>query len=190
MLADANYDVWLGNARGTRPSQKHKEYEANGKQRKKYWSFSWHEIGFYDLPESIDYILKETNQPRLHYIGLSQGTTAFFVMASEKPQFNDKIITMNAMAPIAFLTHSNNKLLNLFDSYFNVITTMFKYFGFHSLDIGNAVFKWITEYFCVKLESKSPLVCKSILYFLDSNQVNCVRIQYQSFRKYNTRKYL
>lgn len=56
-----------------------------------------------DLPTMIDYILDTTGFEQLHYVGHSQGTTAFFVMASERPEYNDKIKMMHALAPIAFM---------------------------------------------------------------------------------------
>lgn len=62
-------------------------------------------MGLYDLPASIDFILNKTGQSKLHFIAHSQGTTSFFVMLSEKPEYNDKIISMHALAPVAFLTH-------------------------------------------------------------------------------------
>lgn len=36
------------------------------------------------------------------------GTTAFFVLTSEKPEYNDKIVMMHALAPIAYLTHTTS----------------------------------------------------------------------------------
>lgn len=56
-----------------------------------------------DLPTMIDYIIDTTEFEQLHYVGHSQGTTAFFVMASERPEYNDKVIMMHALAPIAFM---------------------------------------------------------------------------------------
>ena len=44
----------------------------------------------------IDYALWESGQRTLDYIGHSQGTTAFFVMASERKEMNAKIRTMHA----------------------------------------------------------------------------------------------
>lgn len=73
MLADAGYDVWIGNARGSEPSREHTNLDPNGRDQAKYWAFSWNEIGFFDLPSSIDYILNETKFKKLNYIGFSQG---------------------------------------------------------------------------------------------------------------------
>lgn len=97
--------MWLGNARGNRYSRRHISLNPDGKrkERRKFWQFSWHEIGVVDLPEMIDYVLNETGYKQLHYIGHSQGTTSFFVMASEMPEYNNKILSMQALAPIAFM---------------------------------------------------------------------------------------
>lgn len=37
--------------------------------------FSYHELGMYDVPATIDYIINQTNCEQIFYIGHSQGTT-------------------------------------------------------------------------------------------------------------------
>lgn len=74
---------------------------------------SWHEIGYYDLPAMIDFILKKTNQKKLSYIGHSQGTTSFFVMASTRPSYNKKIKIMVALAPVVYMKHLWNPFIQL-----------------------------------------------------------------------------
>ena len=103
-MYDAGYDVWMGNARGNRFSKGHVTLDSE--KSNKYWQFSWHDIGIHDVPETIDYVLANTNSSALHYIGHSQGTTTFFVMLSEKPEYNEKIISFHAMAPAMFLRES------------------------------------------------------------------------------------
>lgn len=107
MLADLGYDVWLGNARGNRYSRQHTTNDPDGWRgnRRKFWSFSWDEIGRIDIPAMIEYVTVMTGEWRMHYVGHSQGTTSFFVMASMRPEYNDRIITMNALAPIAFMSN-------------------------------------------------------------------------------------
>lgn len=110
ILADAGYDVFLGNARGNTYSRKHismKNYEAA------FWDFSWDEMAKYDLPAEIDYVyelrameqdLNETERDML-YVGHSMGTTMMFALLASKPEFNDKIQAMFALAPVAYMTN-------------------------------------------------------------------------------------
>jgi pimeloyl-ACP methyl ester carboxylesterase len=91
-----------GNQRGNTNSRRHQYLSPN---KKEFWDFSFHEIGQYDLPAMINYALAKTNQSALHYIGHSQGTTAFFAMASLRKEMNEKIKTMHALAPVAFMSN-------------------------------------------------------------------------------------
>lgn len=99
LLFDAGYDVWLGNFRGNTHSRNHQYLSPD---KKAFWDFSWHELGQFDLPEMIDYVLIKTNQTQLHFVGHSQGTTAFFVMSSLRKEMNAKIKSIHALAPVAF----------------------------------------------------------------------------------------
>lgn len=110
LLSDQGYDVWLGNARGNKHSRRHTNLEPHQAQ---FWDFSWHEIGVYDLPAMIDYVLNETGQENLKYIGHSQGTTSFFVMASERPEYNEKIGLMVALSPVAFMSNARSPIVRL-----------------------------------------------------------------------------
>ena len=74
VAARAGYDVWLGNSRGNTFSRKHVSLDAD-KDAKQYWDFDWQEMGLGDLPAFIDYILDDTEQEKLAYIGHSQGTS-------------------------------------------------------------------------------------------------------------------
>ncbi|XP_055301156.1 lipase 3-like [Sitodiplosis mosellana] len=80
--------VWIANARGNSFSRNHTKLNPDEEQ---FWEFSWHEIGFFDLPAMIDYVLMQTGQKQLIYIGHSQGVTSAFVMLSERPEYNEKI---------------------------------------------------------------------------------------------------
>lgn len=66
------------------------------------------------------------NYTELHYIGHSQGCTVFFVMITERPEYNSKITSMTALAPAAFVGDIKvvNKLIidNLEDIEVNLIT--------------------------------------------------------------------
>ncbi|XP_038220209.1 lipase 3-like [Zerene cesonia] len=123
LLANAGFDVWLFNARGNRYSKTNMNMVSN----KRFWNFSFEEMGTHDLPATIDYILNKTFRPKLTYIGYSQGTTTFFIMCSSKPEYNEKINHAVLLAPVTWLTHTKyplmkfwaqivNKLMNFSES--------------------------------------------------------------------------
>nr|CAD7439158.1 unnamed protein product [Timema bartmani] len=103
-LVDNGFDVWMGNARGNTYSQSH---VSESVRNFKFWEFSWDEMGRYDLPAVVDYILSVTGQKELFYIGHSMGCTMFFVMCATHPEYNSKIRHMFAMAPVAFMSAVN-----------------------------------------------------------------------------------
>lgn len=104
ILADAGYDVWLANSRGNSYSRNHTTIDFR-KNSKKFFDFSWHEMGVYDLPASIDYILSAKKAKSLHYIGYSQGGTSFLVFASRRPEYAKKIKLATLIAPAAMIEH-------------------------------------------------------------------------------------
>ena len=48
-------------------------------------------MGVYDVPACIDYILHHTQQQQLDYVGFSMGTTMYYVMSSERPEYTKKV---------------------------------------------------------------------------------------------------
>jgi hypothetical protein len=52
-----------------------------------YWSFSFDEMGKYDLPAAFDYILNLTSSKDLTYIGHSMGTVMFWVSMHQVQKF-------------------------------------------------------------------------------------------------------
>lgn len=107
-FADKGYDVWLGNARGNIYSRNNTKISVDHPY---FWSFSWHEIGNIDIPTMIDYILNETGESKLHYVGHSQGCTVFFVMASTRPEYNEKIKTAHMLAPPIYMGNVTDTLV-------------------------------------------------------------------------------
>lgn len=113
MLADAGYDVWMGNHRGTKYSRKHVTLNTDDDR---FWDFSFHEIGTVDVPESIDYVLEQTKETDLYYVGHSQGNTAFYVMCAEIPKYNKKIKMQFSLAPVAYMGNMFSPLMKLIAS--------------------------------------------------------------------------
>ncbi|KPI98290.1 Lipase 1 [Papilio xuthus] len=101
MLADAGYDVWLGNLRGNR----HTAHLNLTRDNPKFWEYSFHEHGKYDVPVLIDKVLAVTGQSSLLYIGHSMGTTSFFITASLRPEYNHKVVAFVGLAPAVYFDH-------------------------------------------------------------------------------------
>ncbi|XP_044748641.1 lipase 3-like [Coccinella septempunctata] len=83
LLADAGYDVWLGNYRGTEYSEGHVTYNVTDK---KYWEYGADEIGLIDVPAMLSTIKYQTRRNDIIYVGHSLGTTAALMYASEYPE--------------------------------------------------------------------------------------------------------
>lgn len=113
------YDVWMPNSRGNAYSRNHTTL--NPDTDSTYWDFSFNEMGIYDLPSSIDYILNNTGKEQLFYIGHSQGTTSFYIMASEKPEYNKKIKAQFSLAPVAYMNHIESPLIKFIAPFTNII---------------------------------------------------------------------
>ncbi|XP_045479566.1 lipase 3-like [Harmonia axyridis] len=83
LLADAGYDVWLGNYRGTEYSEGHATLNVTDR---KFWDYGADEIGLYDVPAMLSMIKQHTRRRDIIYIGHSLGTTAALMYASEYPE--------------------------------------------------------------------------------------------------------
>ncbi|XP_034832264.1 lipase 1-like [Maniola hyperantus] len=102
-LANSGYDVWVGNSRGNRYSRRHLYLDPDHDPA--FWSFSFHEMGVYDLSAIIDTVIQKTGVKRINTIGHSLGTTLFFVLGSIRPEYNARINVFTALAPICYLNH-------------------------------------------------------------------------------------
>mmetsp|Transcript_5929 Transcript_5929/g.5090 ORF Transcript_5929/g.5090 Transcript_5929/m.5090 type:complete len:104 (+) Transcript_5929:292-603(+) len=76
MLVNQGYDVWLGNTRGNKYSRDHQWLDPNDSEDKYlFFDFSFEEMGIYDTPAVIQYILSLTNKDKLAVLAHSQGAT-------------------------------------------------------------------------------------------------------------------
>ncbi|XP_029052293.2 lipase 3-like [Osmia bicornis bicornis] len=159
-LSDRGYDVWLGNARGSRYSRKHKVMSTmNGN----YWKFSWHEIGVYDVPAMIDHITETTKQEKIFYIGHSQGGTSFFVMASERPEYQKKIIASFTLAPAVFMPNTRNILFRLLSPIATDLKAVGDLIGLYEFLPSPTLMKILATKICQENAPLMPM-CKSIIF--------------------------
>ena len=97
-------------------------------------------MGRRDVPAEIDYILGTTGHRKLFYIGHSMGTTMFFVMMSERPEYNSKIRAMIAFAPVAHFTPTRNRIAHFL-----------QYASESFLEVRNLLFNHLSGYFPIVL---------------------------------------
>uniref|UniRef100_A0A8D0HK81 Partial AB-hydrolase lipase domain-containing protein n=1 Tax=Sphenodon punctatus TaxID=8508 RepID=A0A8D0HK81_SPHPU len=110
ILADAGYDVWLGNSRGNTWSTKHKTTDP---QEQKFWEFSFDEMGKYDLPAAVYFILNKTEQEQMYYVAHSEGTATGFVALSTRTELAQKIKMFFALAPVATITFAQTPMVKM-----------------------------------------------------------------------------
>lgn len=156
LLADEGFDVWMGNARGNKYCTKHAFYNHTSEE---FWKFTWEEIGLYDLPAMIDYILNVTGRESLYYIGHSQGTTISYVLLSMKPEYNQKINLMISLAPVAWMGNVKSPIVQTFSSTANELSSVLDY---SILSSGTDLFHKVSPYLCTWLMVK----CENILFTL------------------------
>lgn len=186
LLADNGYDVWLGNARGNNYSANHKTLSPESGD---FWNFSWHEIGFYDLPATVDFILNETKSSKVFYVGHSQGSTSFLVFLSTHPEYNDKLAQAHLLAPAAFMKNEKfPKLLRVLgDEVANGLLSDYKFLNLAAYwDLGEK----LSEYFCIEQHTK--LCEKTYFVVFGANQngikvdnVNCKNLTFTQSNYFN-----
>ncbi|KPI95828.1 Lipase 3 [Papilio xuthus] len=152
ILAETGFDVWMGNARGNKHSLSHIKLESS---QSEFWDFTWDEIGKYDLPSMIDYILETTKMKTLYYIGHSQGTTSFYVMLSLKPNYNNKVKMMFSLAPIAWMGHVKSPIVKMFSPANKIL----RYINSNAYSHTTKYFNTVTNIICNFL----PIRCDSLL---------------------------
>ena len=80
MLANAGFDVWIGNNRGTYFGRRHQTL--NPDKDNSFWEFTFVDFARYDVKGQIEYVRNQTGK-KVGYVGHSQGTIQMFAALSE-----------------------------------------------------------------------------------------------------------
>ncbi|KAL3082867.1 hypothetical protein niasHS_010669 [Heterodera schachtii] len=175
ILADAGFDVWMGNVRGNFYSDAHINCT---KLEKKFWEFTWDEMAFKDLPAMVEKSLKISGQPFLYYVGHSQGTSIIFAkLASENETFAKKIRKVFALAPVASVKNIDG-LIAFLGRYFGRNLWALRFvFGTHDFLPHN----WMSIMFAKIICGMSwrNVLCENVAFQIagpESNQMNQSRL--------------
>ena len=133
-LAEAGYDVWVGNIRGTEYASDHKLFSSYSPE---YWNFNWDkDHARMDVPTMVRRVKEMTGMRKIFYIGYSQGTVQMFYGLShiEESFLQDNLIKFIALAPCSISTGVVDKEGNVDHRAYEGST-----FRYHELGIYNVM---------------------------------------------------
>ncbi|KAG5669636.1 hypothetical protein PVAND_017520 [Polypedilum vanderplanki] len=145
LLADLGYECWLGNSRGTDYSLGHRFISNDTKE---FWDFSFHEIGLFDLPAMIDFVLSYSRARKLFYICHSQGCSALMVLISLQPHYNEKIFEAHLYSPAVFMKNSERQIYIFFETPINAFASLTKRYDILSKIPYLFMLTFLTDVFC------------------------------------------
>lgn len=162
ILSEAGYDIWLANVRGNTYSRAHISRNTNTQA---FWNFTFHEVGQYDLPAIINYIMDYKGRDvKINYVGYSMGTTALFALLSTKTEYNHILRAGFALAPVAHMTDLESPI-QLLATFSNSIESVLKLLGAHELLPHNGVQRWLAKHSC-KINSLEEALCENSMFIL------------------------
>jgi len=173
ILADAGFDVWMGNFRGNSYSKTH--ISLNPKKHE-FWKFSWDEMADKDLPAMINYTLQHTNQKQLYYVGHSQGTMTMFAKSTYDYEFAKMIRVHFALAPVSGVGHIKGPL-RLIAKWTDHLEGIFNLLGWDEFLPSTWLTQMLGRFVCGSIFT-NPL-CANVLFLIagpDSDQLNRTRI--------------
>ncbi|XP_037953654.1 lipase 3-like [Teleopsis dalmanni] len=159
LLSKSGFDVWLGNNRGNIYCRRNIWYNTTDRE---FWDFSWHEMSVYDMPATIEYIIKKTGEPKMHFVGISQGGTVFLVLNSMLPQYNAVFKTATLLAPVAYVSNTKGSLAKVFGPILGTRNYISKLLEGVEMVSTNKIVKQFLSMAC--LENERPSVCVSRLW--------------------------
>lgn len=156
LIADSCHDIWVANVRGNYYSRSHVKYDPD--KDSNFWQFSVDEIGFYDLPAIIDYVLNNTCVNKVNYIGFSQGAGTYFIMCSERPEYCEKASVLIALAPAARQVNTQSKIYRILTESLMSMEGILSKSGVQEVFSKGALSQEFLAFFC-QISSRTGEIC-------------------------------
>ncbi|KAF5291034.1 hypothetical protein FQA39_LY14467 [Lamprigera yunnana] len=124
MLADAGYDVWLSNSRGSEYSEEHTTITHDDIR---FWNYNSDDISLKDIPSILNYItIRNSQNGKIIYIGHSLGGSVALCYASSFPQKAKELVKLFIlMAPAAGLENTKSTLVYILRPIISSIVDLF-----------------------------------------------------------------
>lgn len=156
LLADAGFDVWLGNNRGNTYSEVPDTNVG--------WDFTFDEMAQFDVPAMLGYIRNVTGLPSVGVVGHSQGTSQMFAALARHGQpLQSQVNLFVALAPVTFVQHQSSPIFGAlcrFDT-----GEILHFLGCRKFFTNNEFFRVITKFLCHPKDILSPL-CTDAIFLL------------------------
>ena len=121
LLLKEGFDVWLGNIRGNIFSNKHVSKDPKD-VKSGFGEYSIDDFVEYDLPTMINYVKSRVGAKKMSYIGHSQGTTIFFMLAMHNPTlFETSFDRFCALGTVPNIAHTEFAPIELLDKIYGVL---------------------------------------------------------------------
>jgi len=138
-----------------------------------YWHFTWDEMAKYDLPTSLDYVLKTTGREKMFYVGHSMGSTTYLVMNSLNQTWADRVELATFFAPVAYVDHMTSPIAWI-APFSGFVDWIAEHMGLGEFIPSNWFMDIVASLFCSD-GSWLEGVCENVVFLLcgyDSKQMN------------------
>jgi len=173
LFADAGFDVFIGNFRGTTYSKRHTTLSPKDHA---FWQFSWDQMAAFDLPALLEKTLEISKADKLYYVAHSMGTMTAFAQFSQNQALAQKIKRFYALGPVASMKNVRGpvKYAAPATKYMGLIA---KLFGVDEFLPNNKLQEEWARYVCPL--PLTDLVCKNVLLMIsgpNTHQINASRV--------------